>query len=351
MKQFFGMSHTGYLKDAIKGVTNPKLIVLMSNEKQFEQHVKELEEFFPNVPSIGGVGHCYGTSVVENGVGIIVFSGDIEVATNLLEETMTMPIKYIARLKEDIKRIRGTERDTVCIDFCTGNDACVLTSVHSVLKHKKIGLVGGTSHINKVSVNGKVYENAMVYALVRNLKGKVKVYKENIYRPLKEHQFIASKTDRTHYKVGALNNKPASQVYQDILGITEKQILTQTFKNPFGRLNGDDICIISIKDVQNKALICYRQVNNSDILLLLELADYKQVVHHTIEQIEHDFSKISAVFSVNCLFRYLLFQKENYIQQYFKDMSRLNGHAGFIGDGEHYHSQFVNQSMTCVVFE
>ena len=133
--------------------------------------------------------------------------------------------------------------------------------------------------------------------------------------------------------------------------ITEKEILTQTFKNPFGKINGSDICIISIKDVTGNALTCFRQVNDSDVLFLLELGEIKDIVQQTIQTIQKDFPKISAVFSVNCLFRYLLFTENHYMQQYLREMGSLGSHAGFVGYGEHYNNQFVNQSMTCVVFE
>ena len=144
---------------------------------------------------------------------------------------------------------------------------------------------------------------------------------------------------------------PAKQVYQDILHVTEKQILTQTFKNPFGKINGDDTCIISIKEVTGNALTCFRQVNDSDVLMMLELGDYKAIVRNTIQTIHRDFPKISAVFSVNCLFRYLLFNDNNYMQEYLHEMGTLGNHVGMVGYGEHYNNRLVNQSMTCVVFE
>lgn len=98
-------------------------------------------------------------------------------------------------------------------------------------------------------------------------------------------------------------------------------------------------------------MTCYRQVNDSDVLILLELGDYKAVVKETIRMIRRDFPRISAVFSVNCLFRYRLFQENHYMQEYLHEMTALGNHAGFVGYGEHYNNRFVNQSMTCVVFE
>ena len=214
-----------------------------------------------------------------------------------------------------------------------------------------ISLVGGTGDQGMVSANGRVYRDAVAYALVRNQNGRVKTYKENIYHQLGNYRFVASDTDRANYVLGALNGKSAKQVYKDILHVTDEEILTRTFQNPFGKINGDDTCIISIKEVRGNALACFRQVNDSDVLILLELGDYRAIVQNTIRQICQDFPRRSAIFSVNCLFRYKLFSEQGYMQNYLHDMSALGNHVGFVGYGEHYNNRFVNQSMTCVVFE
>lgn len=351
MKQFFGTSQNGNLKEAVQGLNNPQLIMLLSNSDQFEAHVKELESLYPNVPSIGCIGMSYGKKIIEKGVSIVAFSDGVNAAANVLEQASTMPVRYIERLEKDVTSVNGSQTDTICIDFCSGNDACVLTTIHSVLKHRNISLVGGTGDAGKVSANGKVYEDAVAYALIKNNNGRVKAYKENIYHQMGNYRFIASKTNKSEYILGELNGQPAKQVYQRILHVTEKEILTQTFKNPFGKLNGNDTCIISIKDVCGDALTCFRQVNDSDVLVLLELGDYKEIVKNTIRQIHQDFPKSSAIFSINCLFRYLLFTENHYMQEYLQEMGTLGNHVGFVGYGEHYNNQFVNQSMTCVVFE
>lgn len=351
VKQFFGMSQSGNLQDAVRGLKNPQLIMLLSNSEQFEAHVKKLEALYPNVPSIGCIGMSYDRNVVEKGVGIIAFTDGVTVAANVLEQASTMPVKYIDRLEKDVNKVNASQKDTICIDFCSGNDACVLTTIYSVLKRQNISLVGGTGDGGKVSANGKIYEDAVAYAMVRNNNGRVKAYKENIYRQKGNYRFIASKTDKSEYMLGELNGYPAKQVYQQILHVTEEEILTQTFKNPFGKINGNDTCIISIKEVSGNALTCFRQVNDSDVLILLELGNYREIVKNTIQKIRQDFPKISAVFSVNCLFRYLLFTENNYMQEYLNVMGTLGNHAGLVGYGEHYNNQFVNQSMTCVVFE
>lgn len=351
MRQFFGMSQSGNLQEAVQGLENPQLIMLLSNSDQFEAHVKKLEKLYPQVPSIGCIGMSYDTTVVEKGVGVIAYFDGVDATANVLEEVSVMPVKYIERLEKDVQKINSSYEDTVCIDFCAGNDACALTTIYSVLKQKNIALVGGTGDAGKVSANGKVYQDSVAYALIKNRNGKVKAYKENIYHQMGNYRFIASMTDKANYTMGKLNGMPAKQVYKDILHISENQIQTQTFKNPFGKINGDDTCIISIKEVDGNALTCFRQVNDSDVLIMMELGNYKEIVKNTIRTIKRDFPKISAVFSVNCLFRYLLFTENNYMNEYLREMSALNSHAGLVGYGEHYNNRFVNQSMTCVVFE
>ena len=143
MKQFFGMSQRGSLEEALQGLHQPQFIMLLSNDTQFEEHVKALEKRYPGVPSIGCIGMCYQTGVVEHGVGVIAFCDGITAAANVLEQASTMPVKYIQRLEKDMRTVGGSSRDTVCIDFCTGNDACVLTTIYTARKRQGISLVGG----------------------------------------------------------------------------------------------------------------------------------------------------------------------------------------------------------------
>ena len=173
MRQFFGTSRHGNLKEAVQGLGRPQFIMLFSNDGQFDAHVRELENLYPGVPSIGCIGMSYDIRVVENGVSVIAFLDGVSAVANVLEQVSVMPVKYIRRMEEDIKKVGGSQKDTVCIDLCSGNDACVLTTIHTALKYKNISLVGGTGDGGRVSANGRVYEDAVAYALVRNQGGKI----------------------------------------------------------------------------------------------------------------------------------------------------------------------------------
>lgn len=351
MKLFYGASETGSVKEAVKNLSNPKSIILLSNTGHFEENVAELEELYPSVPSIGCVAMAYGQQVTEKGVAVAAFLDNVAVAAGVLEEVSSMPVKYISRLEKDIAAVKPSGNNTAMIDFCTGNDAAALSSVSYLLKKHHIELMGGTGDAGKLSCNGKVYEDAMVYLLVKNGGGKVKTYKENLYAPRTDLHLVASKTDKVKYYVGELDGRPAKQVYMELTDAKEKDFSRRTFRNPLGKMVGDDICIISLKEVSGNGFCCYRQVNDSDILTVLELQDISEVVGNTIRKIQSDFRHISSVFSVNCLFRYLLMNEEKMLGDYLEQMSVLGKHCGFVGYGEHFNGQFINQTMTCVVFE
>ncbi len=151
MKQFFGVSQSGNLKEAVRGLHNPQMLLLMSNPGQFEQHVEELEKLFPQVPSIGCIGMSYDTRVVEKGVGVVAFCDGVKAAANVLEQVSSMPVKYIQRLQQDVRAVGASQRDTVCIDFCAGNDACALTTMISdVVDNSRIALTAVCGFFDKI---------------------------------------------------------------------------------------------------------------------------------------------------------------------------------------------------------
>lgn len=192
----------------------------------------------------------YQTSVTEKGVSVTAFEG-VEAVTDVLE------LHPLCRWNICCGGKGATEDKCIIWEYCMYRflyrKRC--SSSYDYVQYpwkKKISLTGGTGDGGKVSVNGTVYTDADVFAFVKNNGGKVRVYKENIYYPNPQYRFIASKTDRSKYTVGELNGKPARQAYQDTLGIREQDIVNQTFKNPLGKKNGKDICIISIREVARK---------------------------------------------------------------------------------------------------
>ncbi len=352
MKMFYGKNQSSNVKEAVRGLSSPKLIVFTCSEDGFDKAVDEIEQLYPGVPSIGCVGMGYDSTILEKGVSVMAFTEGVTVTTGILEDVSRMPARHISRLTKDIEKVRPGKENTAIIDFCTGNDAAVLTTLRGLVDRFNLQVMGATGDAGKVSCNGEIYHDGMTYAVIRNEGGRVKTYKENIYVPKDNRQLIASRTDKSKYYLGELNGRSARQVYMDLTGVsTDKEIINQTFKNPLGKLIGNDVCIMSIKDVSGSGLILYRQANDSDILTLLEMRDPMEVAQSTVDRIKSDFHKISGIYSVNCIFRYLVLKERGELNTYLTKIASLGTSCGLIGFGEHYNAQFVNQTMTCVVFE
>ena len=351
MNIFYGKSTSGNVADAVKGLGKCKLIIMTSTAEKFESNVKELEKLYPGVPSISCVGMGYDTAILENGTMVTAFVDGVDVATGVMEKVSVSPARSIASVQKNIESIRPGKDNTAIIDFCAGNDAAVLTTLSSLITKYNLQVMGATGDAGKVAANGVVYEDGMVYAVIKNLGGKVKTYKENIYVPRDNKQLIASKTDKSRYYLGELNGKPAKQLYIELTGCAPDKVVDQTFQNPFGKMMGSDVCIVSLKDVDGNGLILYRQINDSDILTLLEMRDPMEIAQSTVDRIHSDFHHISAIFSVNCIFRYLVLKGRSELGSYLAKIGTLGTSCGLVGFGEHYNTQFVNQTMTCVVFE
>lgn len=352
MKMFYGKNPQCNVSDAVRGLSSPRLIVFTCSEDGFDKAVADIEKTYPGVPSIGCVGMGYDSAIQEKGVSVMAFSEGVTVATGVLEGVSTMPARHISRLEKDLEKIRPGRENTAIIDFCTGNDAAVLTTLRGLVDKYGLQVMGATGDAGKVSCNGKIYKDGMTYAVVRNEGGRVKTYKENIYVPKDNTQLIASKTDKSKYYLGELNGRSAKQVYMELTHTSsDKEIIAQTFKNPLGKMIGNDVCIMSIKDVAGSGLILYRQANDSDILTLLEMRNPMEVAQTTVDKIKADFNHISGIYSVNCIFRYLVLKERGELNSYLSKIASLGTSCGLIGFGEHYNAQFVNQTMTCVVFE
>lgn len=145
------------------------------------------------------------------------------------------------------------------------HDECVLATMESVLKSKKIQLTGGTAWEGLVCCNGQVYEDVCAYALVKNESGRVKVYKENIYLRKDAVKHIVTRSEPRTYTIQEIDGRRAEDVYTKELGISPENITEQTMVNPLGRVIGDETYIISIKErTGNGSFSCYRKVNPKD---------------------------------------------------------------------------------------
>lgn len=352
MKQTYGYSKNSDTEQALKGIGNPKAIIFFVDKANAERSADEIHKRFPDAVSIGCVGESYaGKSAYEDGLLVIGYEG-VDAVGGIIENVGTMPLASIEAFKEDVLKIKAGNENTVCVDFTTGNDAELVTTMNIALKPKKISLVGGTAWEDTVAYNGKIYHDACVYMLLRNLGGKIKAYRENLYEIYPDSpRYIATKVDTAKCALYELDGKSVQKAYAEVFGLSGVTP-EQTMQNPLGRIIGDEVYLISLKETaENGGFTCYKKVNAMDIITLMELKDMDEIINDTLKGIHSDFPHIQGMFSINCIFRHLLFQQKHYEDQYLQTMDSLGSHAGLIGLGEHYNTQHVNQTMSGFAFD
>ena len=271
MKFAYGSSKKGDVSEALRTITEPAaLFFSVAKEDMLERAASEIEKTFPGVASIGGVGQAYiDRQFFDAGITVIAMKENIKVVADVLEEASVMPIKYIRRLENAVRAVGGERGNTACFDICSaGADVRAVTTLSDYLCRLGYDLAGGTSNSAMVACNGRVYKDACAFFIFRNLRGKIKSYKENIYVHPEENakQFMVTEADPKKYKIRTLENTSAEKVYTSELGIGRDKITTQTFKNPFGHVCNNDTYIVSIKGVESDGSITtFRQIGRAHV--------------------------------------------------------------------------------------
>lgn len=348
------------VRQALTGISNPQLILFSAGYDIFKDAAAEIQARFPEAASLGVIGQriCDG-KVSDGGVAVAAFDDGVRCVTGVVEGLSFCPARSIPSLKQQMGVIDPGTDDSVCLEFCTNNEGRLVTTMNAVLEGWNVHLAGGTafgappSSPSLVARNGKVYEDACVYALVRHKTGKIRVYKENIYYKDKDTPYhFATKVNTEQNELIELDGRSACAVYSEELGVPRDSIIGNVFKNPIGRAIGDDVSISSMRELSpNGGLYNYKQINRVDCVYFLKLGDYKQIEAQTRERILNDCPRPSFIFSVDCIYRYLLYEQEGYFDTYAQEMASLSHHFGVIGGGEQYNNQHVNQTMVCAVFE
>ena len=362
MKSKIGISNSKNVSSAVQEATasfqNPQAIIFMTSYNLLEATAKEIKEKFPNAQSIGSSGTMFAQGkLYETGLVIMALEEIVSAVAGIVPHLSTCPIADVMKIEQNIAKVAPGREDTVCIEFCTNDEEKYVTTMNAGLRKHKIALIGGTVFgypsdvAGQVACNGQVTSDAACYLFVKN-KGKAKVYKQNIYGKMNVTPHIATKVDIKTKELIELDHRPAAEVYGQELGISKDKIVDNVLQNPMGRILGEDVYISSMHTMKpNGALLNYKRINRNDTIYFLDLLEYTEIMADTVREIQNDFHKISAVVSVDCIYRYLLMQRDHSLQQYLDKMSKLGPHIGIVGGGEQYNEQHVNQTMVCAVFE
>lgn len=346
--------------EVISKATNPNLLILLCSYEHLKEASEQIADKFPGVDLIGtSTTSYYESESSDQRMLLLSFGNDADVEVGVLRNLSKAPLQDIAIMEQKVSKIGAGDSNTVCLEFCTNDEERLVSSMNVALEKANIPIVGGTilgypaGSTGYAMLNGVLYPDACCYALIKNKNGKIRTYSENIFGPIpgaKTH--IATKVNLAKKELISLDGRPAADVYCEDANVSRSQLVDNVLVSPLGRVIGEEIFISSPYAIgENGSLINYKKINENDTIQILELKDYHEIGADTRRTIKTENSNISFVFSVNCIYRHLLYTQRNYLTEYLTSMKELGPHVGIIGGGEQYKKQHVNQTMVCAVFE
>ncbi len=364
MKTIYGISRKTKAEESVieatANIQSPIGLLFFCNYDLLDDVTRLLNEKYPGVPTMGTAGTTYFKETISDSNILIVcaITGGATLDVGVIKRLASSPLSDLYHLSDSVKKVRAERDKTVCLELCTNDEERLVSTMNIVLEKHDIPLVGGTvfgtpaGKVSYVSVNGKLYEDACAYMIIKNDSGKVHVFRENIYDRADGKAHTATKVNLAKKELIELDNRPAADVYADETGLTRDKIVDNVLQAPLGRVVDDEVFISSMYEVTpSGSLICYKRINENDQIYTLKLLDYREINKASIEQMRDMCGNPSLIFSVNCIYRYLLFQNENYLSDFLKGMSQCGPYLGYIGGGEQYKHQHVNQTMVCAIFE
>lgn len=345
------------------GDFSPILVVFEADVDNFVYYSEKLHECYPNSEVIG-VTTCSHLSTVGKGVhglSLIAINEGIDVATGEILEINKCPIRYSDRISNALSKIPDKE-NSVCLEFISAycySEELVLDTLKRQLDIYNIPVFGSTGgaenedeEINFVSLNGRIYYEGCVFAIIHNKNGRIGLFKENLFKPT-IYKFTATDVDSQERKVYELNDEPAINVMADLCKVSPDELKANFFDYQLGRIMGNDIYITEPDEVCDDGTLTYHaRIYNYTDLVLLEPDDYENVKKQTAKKIEESGIKSSFSLVVDYNKRIERFEKLEILDEHQKNLKNVLGnYLGIVGYGEQFDFEQMNQTMIICVFE
>ncbi len=351
-----------HVTEKINEEGKPILIIFCSPEADFEFYAEEFHRDYPKATVLGVTSDVaysdkgYGEGAL---VALAAFEG-LEISSGTIFEIAHYPARYSESISNAMAKLSDTE-NTVCLAFSTNTDNCeelVQDTFRKVLEKRKIPVVGATAgggsskRSNTVSLDGRVFSDATVFVLLKNLTGKVFVYKENVFKPTK-NIVRTTDVDCEERRVYEYDGSPAADVMKMLLGVPEEELNEAIHDHPMGRIVGDDIYITSSAPInEDRSITYYARIYNQTRLAILEPDDLDKVWKETARVIKSKIPRPSMTFTVNCISRWRYFNRKGRDDDFARVLDEeYKTHMGIVGYGEQFNYEHFNQTMVMIVFE
>ena len=340
----------------------PKLMLFYSDKARFAECAKLLAAKFPECPTAGcsSYNSLSAEGASQTGLRVVAFMDGISCGAGVISHITHNPIKYTDQLAEAAKSL-GSLTNTICLLYTPGMKRCeelVLDAVAQRLRERRVPVFGGSASMadgengSLVALNGAVYEDSSVFVLLRNDVGKIRLYRENIFKPTR-YVFTVTDADVPSRIIYSLDNKPIADVLANALGVQKKNLPPQLPDHPLGRIVGDNVYITeSLGITADGGISFYARAFNQTRIALLEPDNYRRVFSETMQKVRADTPNPSFSLVVNCVSRGKLYKRNGFFNEFVEGLAKgLGNYAGFCALGEQLGYAHFNQTLLIAVFE
>ena len=348
--------------EAENGDAEPLFVVFTSDYESHAYYAKMLADKFTSAQIIGcSASHILTKEgVLHVGLSIILIYSGIEVYSGIIDDIKKNPMKSCGYISSILDSFSSYD-NLICFEMTSAFLNCeelVMDTFRNVLSPLKIpvfGCTAGTARMEKktkVSLNGKVYDEACVFVMVKNLNGRIGLFLENMFHPT-DISIKATDVDCDTRTVYEFNNKPAGEVLSQIIGVPEEKLIDHLLMNPLGRVVGDNIYLVQPFEMnEDKSITYVSRIYSQTRVVLCEYGDPHIFWKETAGRVKKDFDNISFSFVVNCISRSIFFERTNIIDEFSAMLGENYGsYIGISGYGEQMDFEHLNQTMIVAVFE
>ena len=342
---------------------SPSLVIFSSDNANFGWYSRMLSNSFPAATVLGMTSNVMYSplGVIRNGLSVMAVTEGISVSSGVLFEVSRYPSRSsdsIIRALENIEH-----ENTVCLEFNASVDSCeeiIMDTFHDCMGDSEVQLCGCTAAAaenpdrpSAVSLNGIVYMDACVFAMIHNETGRIGIIKENMFR-MTGHFFVATDVDCDARKVYEFDHKTATSAVASALTVPEDELAANSFFHPVGRLENDDLGIIAVRDQSEDGSMRFfsRIYNQTRVVLLDPIDPVERVWDDTSVRVHEIVPNPSFCFVINCYLRTKYFIEHDKMGDYNRTLtSYYPDYIGVSGYGEQSDFRHLNQTMFMIAFE
>ena len=345
------------------GQEEPRLVIFFSDRERFADFTGALARLFPQTQILGAASYLSFSPAGVSRAGLqLAALFDLEVAVGRLDELKTYPLKYKQVAEEALASLapfHPQARNTCCFTLTsagTNSEELMLDTFKAAFGSQGIPVCGGSASSpellqGEVSLNGCIYRESTVFALLCVGNDRLHIQQENIFEPW-GREFSVTKANVEEHTIYELDGHPVSEVLCKALKVPREQLAGALELHPFGRIAGEQVFISEIKSVnEDGSITTYCRIFNQTPIALLQMVDTKKALAKTLDAIHRDLNRVDFSLMVNCFRRSCLYAERGELDGFARELhASLGPYLGLTSYGEQLDTYQLSLTMLILSF-